>query len=52
MRASGSADTEIRRAAIQVLRILQAEAPALFADFEIATRDDGSEVAVTTNPGV
>jgi len=52
MRASGSADTEIRRAAIQVLRILQAEAPALFGDFDIAAREDGSEVAVTTNPGV
>ncbi len=52
MRASGSADTEIRRAAIQVLRILQAEAPALFGDYEIMMRDDATETATTSNPGV
>jgi thymidylate synthase (FAD) len=52
MRASGSADTEIRRAAIQVLRILQAEAPALFGDYEIMKREDGTETATTSNPGV
>ena len=52
MRASGHADTEIRRAAIQILRILQGEAPALFGDFEILPREDGTETASTTNPGV
>ncbi len=52
MRASGFADTEIRRVAIMVLRILQQEAPALFGDYEILPRDDGTETASTTNPGV
>ncbi len=52
MRASGFADTEIRRVALRVLRILQNEAPALFSDFEIIRRDDGTETAATTNTGV
>ncbi len=52
MRASGFADTEIRRVALRVLRILQNEAPALFGDFEIIRRDDGTETASTTNMGV
>ncbi len=52
MRASGFADTEIRRAALRVLRILQTEAPALFGDFEIIRREDDTETASTTNMGV
>ena len=52
MRASGSADTEIRRAAIAVLLILQEEAPALFGDFQIVAREDGTRTASTDNPGV
>ncbi len=52
MRASGFADTEIRRVAILVLRALQQEAPAIFGDYEILTRDDGTQVASTSNPSV
>jgi len=47
MRASEHADTEIRRLAIACLRQLGAVAPAVFADFQIASLDDGSEVATS-----
>ena len=47
MRASEHADTEIRRLAIACLRQLSAVAPAVFADFQIASLDDGSEVATS-----
>jgi len=46
-RAHEFAETEIRKVAIAVLRILQREAPALFGDYTIATLPDGSEVART-----
>ncbi|HEY8497707.1 MAG TPA: FAD-dependent thymidylate synthase [Limnochordales bacterium] len=45
MRASAHADPEIRRVALAALRILQAEAPAVFGDFRIVQGPDGSEVA-------
>ena len=45
MRASAHADPEIRRVAVAALRILQAEAPAIFGDFEITRTPDGAEVA-------
>ena len=41
------ADTEIRGLAIEILRQLRDAAPAVFSDFEIATLDDGSEIAVS-----
>ena len=47
MRASEHADVEIRRLAIACLRQLQGAAPAVFADFQIATLADGSEVATS-----
>jgi thymidylate synthase (FAD) len=47
MRASEHADVEIRRLAIACLRQLVAVAPAVFADFEITTFADGSEVATS-----
>ncbi len=47
MRASEHADLEIRRLAIACLRELVAVAPAVFADFEIYTLADGTEVATT-----
>ncbi|AQA05875.1 thymidylate synthase (FAD) [Mycobacterium sp. MS1601] len=47
MRASEHADVEIRRLAIACLRQLTDVAPAVFADFEIATLSDGSEVATS-----
>jgi thymidylate synthase (FAD) len=47
MRASEHADVEIRRLAIACLRELVGVAPAVFADFEITTFADGSEVATS-----
>ncbi len=47
MRASEHADLEIRRLAIACLRQLVEVAPAVFADFEITTFADGSEVATS-----
>ncbi len=47
MRASEHADVEIRRLAIACLRALADVAPAVFADFEIGTLADGTEVATS-----
>ena len=47
MRASEHADVEIRRLAIACLRQLVDVAPQVFADFEIATLADGTEVATS-----
>ena len=47
MRASEHADVEIRRLAIACLRQLVDVAPSVFADFEITTLADGSEVATS-----
>jgi thymidylate synthase (FAD) len=47
MRASEQADVEIRRLAIACLRQLTDVAPQVFADFEIATLADGTEVATS-----
>jgi thymidylate synthase (FAD) len=45
MRASEHADVEIRALAIACLRELQRVAPNVFADFEIGSLPDGTEVA-------
>jgi thymidylate synthase (FAD) len=45
MRASEHADVEIRQLAISCLRELSRVAPNVFADFEITTLPDGTEVA-------
>lgn len=47
MRASRHAETEIRKLAIQVLRILQTEAPNLFGDYELIPLPDGTFEANT-----
>jgi thymidylate synthase (FAD) len=47
VRASEHADVEIRRLAIACLRQLADVAPAVFADFQVATLADGSEVATS-----
>ncbi len=46
-RANEWAESEICKVAIAVLRILQRESPALFGDYEIATLEDGTEIART-----
>ena len=45
LRASEAAEFEIRRLAIAVLRVMQAEAPAFFDDFELYTASDRAEAA-------
>ncbi len=45
MRATEHADIEIRALAIECLRQLQREVPNVFADFEIGTLADGTEIA-------
>src|SRR5690348_15564393 len=45
MRATEHADVEIREVAVECLRHLQREVANVFADFEIATLDDGTEIA-------
>src|SRR3954468_9795899 len=45
LRSSEGAELEIRRCAVAVLRLLQAEAPAFFSDFEIYQADDRREAA-------
>ena len=45
MRATEHADVEIRELAVECLRQLQREVPNVFSDFEIATLEDGSEIA-------
>ncbi len=47
LRGSEWAETEIRKVALQLLRLMQREAPNLFADYEVLTLPDGTEVART-----
>jgi len=48
LRCGEGAEQEIRRMAVAVLRTLAAEAPRLFADFEIYGAEDGAEAARVT----
>jgi thymidylate synthase (FAD) len=48
-RANEWAEVEIRRVAIQILRVLQQEAPAIFGDYEICMHADGTEIARTAH---
>lgn len=43
LRLGEGAELEIRRMAVATLRLLQAESPSFFADFEIYKTEDGSE---------
>lgn len=45
LRASEGAELEIRRLAVAIIRMLQAEAPAFFSDFEIYAAGDEREAA-------
>ncbi len=45
LRASEGAELEIRRAAVSVLRLLMAEAPGFFSDFEFYEGEDRREAA-------
>ncbi len=48
LRSSEGAELEIRRWAVAVIRILQAEAPGFFSDFEIYKAEDRQEAARVT----
>lgn len=48
LRTSEGAEMEIRRCFVAVLRVLQAEAPAFFSDFEIYVAPDRAEAARVT----
>ncbi len=45
LRSSEGAEMEIRRFAVAALRLMQAEAPGFFSDFEVYTADDRREAA-------
>ena len=47
MRASEHAETEIRKVAIAMLRVLKREAPNVFGDYSLESLDDGTEAAST-----
>jgi thymidylate synthase (FAD) len=51
MRASEHADVEIRALAVAVLREMQRIAPNAFADFEVVSLPDGTEVAASPLAG-
>ncbi len=52
LRGSEGADAEIRRVALAMLRLMQVEAPNLFADYKIERLADGREVAITPHEKV
>ncbi len=47
LRGSEWAETEIRKVALELLRIMRDEAPNLFADYEVVRLEDGTAVART-----
>jgi len=47
LRGSEWAEAEIRKVALELLRIMRAEAPNLFSDYEVVRLEDGTEVART-----
>jgi thymidylate synthase (FAD) len=49
MRGSRHAEVEIRKLAIQLLRILQHESPNLFGDYQLVELPDGTFEAVTSH---
>ncbi|HYE80286.1 MAG TPA: FAD-dependent thymidylate synthase, partial [bacterium] len=52
LRGSPDAEPEIRALAVQLCRLLQTEAPNLFADYELYPLPDCSEAVRTPNPKV
>src|SRR5438874_10106265 len=47
LRGSRHAETEIRKLSVQVLKIMQEEAPNLFGDYKLVPLPDGTFEAVT-----
>ncbi len=52
LRGSEHADVEIRKVAVQVLKLMQAEAPAMFSDYELVPLEDGGFATRTAHPKV
>lgn len=52
LRGSASAECEIRRLALILLRELQQESPGLFGDYTVCRSETGVEVVATEYPGV
>ena len=52
MRGSEHADVEIRKVAVAMLKILQAESPALFGDYTLTPMPDGGVATHTEHPKV
>ena len=52
LRGSEHADVEIRKVAVAVLRVLQAEAPAIFGDYRLEPLADGTPATRTDHPKV
>jgi thymidylate synthase (FAD) len=47
MRGDPSADAEIRKVAVEVLRVVQADSPNLFGDYQIIDLPEGGQAAAT-----
>ncbi len=52
MRGDAAADVEIRKVALAVLRLLQADSPNLFGDYEIIDLPEGGQASRTAHPKV
>lgn len=52
LRGSEHADVEIRKAAVQMLGIMQKEAPAIFSDYRLVDLADGTVATETDHPKV
>ncbi len=48
LRGSEGAEVEIRRLAVEILRVMQREGPAFFSDFDIYVAEDSREAARST----
>jgi len=52
MRGSEFAEVEIRKVALEMLRLMQSEAPSMFADYTVETMPDGTRAVRTSHPKV
>src|SRR5438132_2594344 len=52
LRGSEHADIEIRKVAVRMLEILQAESPGIFSDYELVPLADGTHATHTAHPKV
>jgi len=52
LRGSEHADVEIRKVAVEMLKVLQQEAPSIFADYSLVPLADGSLATHTDHPKV